>query len=104
MRAGNDRIYFLVIATLPVVKIGEVSMDGSELVFMLGPCVIESEEFVWDMARRIKKIADEVGVRWIFKASYDKANRSAISSYRGHGLQGRLRDAGGHRAADSACR
>jgi 2-dehydro-3-deoxyphosphooctonate aldolase (KDO 8-P synthase) len=87
MRAGNDRIYFLVIATLPVVKIGEVSMDGSELVFMLGPCVIESEAFIRDVAVRIKEIADEVGVRWVFKASYDKANRSAISSYRGMGCK-----------------
>jgi 2-dehydro-3-deoxyphosphooctonate aldolase (KDO 8-P synthase) len=87
MRAGNDRTYFLVIATLPVVKIGEVSMDGSELVFMLGPCVIESEAFIRDISVRIKKIADEVGVRWIFKASYDKANRSAISSYRGMGCK-----------------
>ena len=87
MRAGNDRIYLLVIATLPVVKIGEVSMDGSELVFMLGPCVIESEAFIRDISVRIKKIADEVGVRWIFKASYDKANRSAISSYRGMGCK-----------------
>ena len=87
MRAGNDRIYLLVIATLPVVKIGEVSMDGSELVFVLGPCVIESEAFIRDISVRIKKIADEVGVRWIFKASYDKANRSAISSYRGMGCK-----------------
>jgi 2-dehydro-3-deoxyphosphooctonate aldolase (KDO 8-P synthase) len=87
MRAGNDRTYFLVIATLPVVKIGEVSMDGSELVFMLGPCVIESEAFIRDISVRIKKIADEAGVRWIFKASYDKANRSAISSYRGMGCK-----------------
>lgn len=77
----------MVIATLPVVKIGEMSMDGSELVFMLGPCVIESEPFIRDVAVRIKKIADEVGVRWIFKASYDKANRSAISSYRGLGCK-----------------
>ena len=62
-------------------------MDGSELVFMLGPCVIESEAFIRDISVRIKKIADEVGLRWIFKASYDKANRSAISSYRGMGCK-----------------
>ena len=75
------------IATLPVVKIGEVSMDGSEPVFMLGPCVIESEPFIRDVSARIKKIADEAGVKWIFKASYDKANRSSISSYRGMGCK-----------------
>ncbi len=56
-------------------------------VFILGPCVIESEAFVWDMARRLKQIADELGLRWIFKASYDKANRSSIQSYRGLGCE-----------------
>lgn len=62
-------------------------MDGSQPVFMLGPCVIESEGFLRDVAARIKRIADEVGVCWVFKASYDKANRSAISSYRGLGCK-----------------
>lgn len=70
-------------AELPVVQIGGVRVDGVQPFFILGPCVIESEEFVWDMARRIKAIADPLGLCWVFKASYDKANRSAISSYRG---------------------
>jgi 2-dehydro-3-deoxyphosphooctonate aldolase (KDO 8-P synthase) len=70
-------------AELPVVQIGGVKVDGTQPVFILGPCVIENEEFVRDMARRLKAIGDELGLRWIFKASYDKANRSAISSYRG---------------------
>ena len=72
---------------LPVVQIGGLKVDGIQPVFILGPCVIESEAFVWDMARRLKAIADELGVRWIFKASYDKANRTAISSYRGLGCE-----------------
>jgi 2-dehydro-3-deoxyphosphooctonate aldolase (KDO 8-P synthase) len=73
---------------LPIIDIGKgVSFDGVQPVFILGPCVIESEEFVWDMARRIKVIADELKVRWIFKASYDKANRTSISSYRGLGCE-----------------
>lgn len=58
-------------------------MDGKQPFFILGPCVMESEAFVWDMARRLKAIADQLGIAWIFKASYDKANRSAVSSYRG---------------------
>lgn len=70
-------------AEQPVVQIGNVRVDGVQPVFILGPCVIESEEFVWDMARRIQAIAAPLGLRWLFKASYDKANRSAISSYRG---------------------
>lgn len=66
-----------------MVQIGNVRVDGVQPFFILGPCVIESEEFVWDMARRIQAIAAPLGLRWLFKASYDKANRSAISSYRG---------------------
>jgi 2-dehydro-3-deoxyphosphooctonate aldolase (KDO 8-P synthase) len=70
-------------AELPVVQIGGVRVDGVQPFFILGPCVIESEEFLWEMGRRIKAIAEPLGLRWIFKASYDKANRSAINSYRG---------------------
>ena len=62
-------------------------MDGIEPVFMLGPCVIESEPFIWDVAEKIDAMARQHGWRWIFKASYDKANRSAISSYRGIGCE-----------------
>ncbi len=75
------------IFSLPVVKIGAVSMDGTEPVLMLGPCVIESEEFIWDVAEKLGTMAQQHGWRWIFKASYDKANRSAISSYRGLGCE-----------------
>jgi 2-dehydro-3-deoxyphosphooctonate aldolase (KDO 8-P synthase) len=73
---------------LPVVDIGHgVRFDGAQPVFILGPCVIESEAFIWDMGRRLKQIADELGLRWIFKASYDKANRTSIKSYRGLGCE-----------------
>jgi 2-dehydro-3-deoxyphosphooctonate aldolase (KDO 8-P synthase) len=75
------------IFSLPVVKIGAVSMDGTEPVLMLGPCVIESEEFIWGVAEKLGAMAQQHGWRWIFKASYDKANRSAISSYRGLGCE-----------------
>jgi len=70
------------------VELGQgVRFDGVQPVFILGPCVIESEAFVRDMARRIKAIADELKLRWVFKASYDKANRSSGKSYRGMGLE-----------------
>lgn len=73
--------------TLPVVQVGSVSVDGSEPLFILGPCVIESEEFIWDMADRLGALANSLRLKWIFKASYDKANRSAGSSYRGIGVK-----------------
>ncbi len=72
--------------SLPVVKVGSVLVDGSEPLFILGPCVIESEEFIWDIADRLGALANSLRLKWIFKASYDKANRSAGSSYRGIGV------------------
>jgi len=72
---------------LPDIQIGDVTMDGQEPVFILGPCVIESEDFVWEMARDLKKIADDQNLRFIFKASYDKANRTSVKSFRGPGLR-----------------
>jgi len=72
---------------LPVVKVGSVPVDGTQPLFILGPCVIESEEFIWDVAERLGAIANSLRLKWVFKASYDKANRSAISSYRGLGVE-----------------
>jgi 3-deoxy-8-phosphooctulonate synthase len=59
---------------------------GSQLLLIAGPCVIESAEHVMMMAAELKKIAAEVGVKFVFKASYDKANRTAGDSFRGPGL------------------
>lgn len=73
--------------SLPVVKVGSVLVDGSEPLFILGPCVIESEEFIWDVAERLGALANSLRLKWIFKASYDKANRSAGSSFRGVGVK-----------------
>jgi len=56
-----------------------------------GPCVIESEALVLDVAGRMKEIAGELGIPYIFKASFDKANRSSKSSFRGPGIAEGLR-------------
>ncbi len=64
-------------------QIGSCKLGGGEPLFILGPCVIESEKFVWRMARKLQKIAGEAGVQFVFKASYDKANRTSAHSYRG---------------------
>src|SRR5262245_32082839 len=56
-----------------------------------GPCVIESREHVLFMARELKKITAEHGIAFIFKASFDKANRSSIQSFRGSGMEEGLR-------------
>ena len=54
---------------------------------MAGPCVIESEEMVMEIAREMKVICDDLGIPYIFKASYDKANRTSVSSFRGPGIE-----------------
>ncbi len=70
------------------VKAGEILIGrGSPLALISGPCVIESAESAIKHARRIKEIADELGMPFIFKASYDKANRSSITSFRGPGMK-----------------
>ncbi len=67
--------------------LGSVKWGGGAPVFILGPCVIESEEFTWKMARALHAICVKAGAQFIFKASYDKANRTSGKSARGPGLQ-----------------
>jgi 2-dehydro-3-deoxyphosphooctonate aldolase (KDO 8-P synthase) len=74
--------------TLPTIRVTDaVAFDGQAPVFILGPCVIEGEDFLWDLARALKSMTTELGARFIFKASYDKANRSSGASYRGMGVR-----------------
>ncbi len=61
------------------------------LFLIAGPCVIESEQLALDTAAELKALTTELGVPFIFKSSYDKANRSSHSSYRGPGLEAGLR-------------
>jgi 2-dehydro-3-deoxyphosphooctonate aldolase (KDO 8-P synthase) len=72
--------------------IGKIRIGGASPLFLIaGPCVIESEAHATMMAERVAQIASSLSVPLIFKASYDKANRSSISSYRGPGLDDGLR-------------
>ena len=64
---------------------------GAPLFLIAGPCVIESEGHALMMAEKLGAVASELGVPYIFKASYDKANRSSVSSYRGPGLKNGLK-------------
>lgn len=65
---------------------GHVIGDGS-LTVAAGPCALESLELGLEVARTMKRICDERGLFYIFKASFDKANRTSLSSYRGPGLE-----------------
>ncbi len=65
--------------------------SGGDLFIMAGPCVIESEDICFDIAKNLKKIFDSLRMPFIFKASFDKANRSSIQSFRGPGLNDGLK-------------
>lgn len=70
------------------VKIGNLTVGGGKGLFLLaGPCVIEDPERTLMIGRRTKEICDRLGILYIFKASFDKANRSSYSSFRGPGLE-----------------
>jgi len=69
------------------ISVGNIKIGGKNpVVLIAGPCVIESEKSALFHARAIKKITDRLNIPFIFKSSYDKANRSSIRSYRGPGL------------------
>src|SRR5258706_10745968 len=68
----------------------EVGLD-QPFFLIAGPCVVESEQLQMDVAGELKKITGELGVAFIFKSSYDKANRSSGKSYRGPGMDEGLR-------------
>jgi len=74
------------------IQVGSVRLGGNApLVLIAGPCVIESEAHAMKMAESIAAVAAELRVPYIFKASYDKANRSSLASYRGPGIAEGLR-------------
>ena len=72
-------------------KVGNVEIGGGALFLIAGPCLVESESHALKMAEAIRAITDRVGVPYIFKSSYDKANRTSINSERGIGIEAALR-------------
>lgn len=75
-------------------SINQELMQENSFPILLGPCVIESEEIIFEIATKLEKIIANLqkenlteGVNWVFKASYDKANRSSINGFRGPGLE-----------------
>lgn len=67
--------------------IQNVEVGGPRPFYLLGPCSLEKEEFAWKMARAIKEIAEKLSIPFVFKASYDKANRTSVKSFRGPGVK-----------------
>jgi len=70
------------------IKVGDIKIgNNKDLVLIAGPCVIESQKLCLDTAGAIKDIAADLGIPYIFKSSFDKANRLSIDSYRGPGIK-----------------
>ena len=70
------------------VKIKDSITVGNSVIFLIaGPCVIESEDLVMEVAGKMKEITEKQGIKYVFKASFDKANRTSINSFRGPGLE-----------------
>ncbi len=89
--AGSDTGAELHTALPTKFQVGDVSIGSGELFLIAGPCVIESEEHAIRMAEIIKGVARSLEFPFIFKASYDKANRTSIRSFRGPGVKEGLR-------------
>ncbi len=90
VRSGEERRSR--VASSHTFSIGKIRFGGGAPLFLIaGPCVIESESHALMMAEKLGAIASELGVPYIFKASYDKANRTSVTSYRGPGLKNGLK-------------
>ncbi len=75
-----------------IVKIGNISIGhGFPLVLISGPCVIENYETTFEIASLLKELTQQLDIPFIFKASYDKANRTSIKSFRGPGIKDGLK-------------
>jgi 2-dehydro-3-deoxyphosphooctonate aldolase (KDO 8-P synthase) len=72
-------------------RVGSVEVGGSDLFLIAGPCLVESETHALKMAHAIRAIAERLGIPYIYKSSYDKANRTSINAHRGLGIKEALR-------------
>ncbi len=76
---------------LEPIHVGDNLIGDGSLALIAGPCAIESEYLCLSIAESVKRICDRLGIFYVFKASFDKANRTSISSFRGNGIDQGLR-------------
>lgn len=78
------------------IKIKGIEISNNKpFVLIAGPCAIENEKIVFETAEKIREITNRLDIPYIFKSSYDKANRTSINSYRGPGIDKGLEIIGG---------
>jgi 2-dehydro-3-deoxyphosphooctonate aldolase (KDO 8-P synthase) len=76
---------------MSVARVGNIEIgEGKGLVLIAGPCVIESEDMCLEIGTKVVEITKQLGIPYIFKASFDKANRTSVESYRGQGMESGL--------------
>ncbi len=69
------------------IKLKNFEIGGDKLTILAGPCAIESQEIIEKTAERLQQITEKLGINYVFKSSFDKANRSSINSFRGPGMK-----------------
>ncbi|MDD3237776.1 MAG: 3-deoxy-8-phosphooctulonate synthase [Candidatus Gastranaerophilales bacterium] len=69
------------------IKLNDFEIGGEKLTILAGPCAIESRDILFKTAENLKKITEELDINYVFKSSFDKANRSSLTSYRGLGME-----------------
>ncbi|MDO4219600.1 MAG: 3-deoxy-8-phosphooctulonate synthase [Synergistaceae bacterium] len=69
------------------VKVGNLTVGGNKLTIVAGPCVLDTFEDAMTIGKEMKRVCEKLGLNYIFKASFDKANRTSITSFRGPGLK-----------------
>ena len=72
---------------MKTIMLNNFEIGKDKLTVFAGPCAIESKDIVFKTAEKLKKVCEDLNINYIFKASYDKANRSSIKSFRGPGLE-----------------
>ena len=70
-----------------VIKLNNMEIGGDKLTILAGPCAIESQEVLDTTAKELKRICEKLDINYVFKSSFDKANRSSIDSFRGPGME-----------------
>ena len=70
-----------------ICRVGPVEIGSGKLALIAGPCVAESADLCMSIAERLAGLCERLGIAYVFKASFDKANRSSLDSYRGPGLE-----------------
>lgn len=69
------------------IKLRNFELGGDKLTILAGPCALESKEIAEEVAVKLKKVCQKLDINYVFKSSFDKANRSSITSYRGPGME-----------------